>query len=372
MIKFLPSYVGSKAYWIDSLQKYRNMDFVELFAGSAVLSANLAKTAILNDLDINIYKVLSSFDELIVPEVFNIEDYFNARTNMDWWRYLFCLQKMSFSGVFRYSKNGYNVPIKKNLKEIKIQHDYKLALERWRELSPIVYNKTYMEVPYQLLIDKVVILDPPYETSQASYNSNSFDYHQYWEFVRFLMNYAKVVIIFDKKENLPFMETKERIMVVNGKHKKNTEGMFIFEKSLEIGKIGEAEFLKEYPSLTRLSGFAADFKTKNNKTVELKTDLYDMEKTKNFFIERYSDSERLTPGGPWRSLGQSDYFVYYFIKNNNISTFKTEDLVSKLEVITKDLPLISVPNKGYITKGYKINRDLLDDIKLNNNILDEV
>ncbi len=39
-IKFLPSYVGSKACWVGKLGRYGGRDFVEFFAGSAVLSAN--------------------------------------------------------------------------------------------------------------------------------------------------------------------------------------------------------------------------------------------------------------------------------------------------------------------------------------------
>lgn len=118
MFKFLKSYVGSKSYWVNRLQQYKSRRFVELFCGSAVLSANLScKNPILNDLDVYIYKILSNFDSLIVPDSFTKEDYYLVRKNDDWWKYIFCLQAMSFSGVFRYSKNGYNVPIKKNIKE---------------------------------------------------------------------------------------------------------------------------------------------------------------------------------------------------------------------------------------------------------------
>jgi hypothetical protein len=276
---------------------------------------------------------------------------------------------MSFSGVFRYSKNGYNVPVKKNVLEVRVQKDYSEALSRWKELAPTVMNKSYLEVPISLLEDKVLILDPPYETSQASYNTNKFDYHQYWEFVRVVSEFAKVLIVFDKKENLPFNEVKERSMVVNGKHEKNTEGVFIFEKSLEVGKIGEDTFLSLYPTLTKLSGFKADFKNKDGITIELKTDLYNIDKTTNFFMERFSDAARETLGGPWRSLGQSDYFVYYFIKNNHISVFKTEDLVRELDILTKNQNLTAIPNKGFTTKGFKVSRASLDHIKLTEDIL---
>lgn len=112
LMYFLPSYVGSKKIWVKKLLYYSGMDFVELFCGSAVLSANLAKSALLNDLDPYIHLVLSRFDELIVPEKFTLEDYYTYRKVENWWQFTYVLQKMSFSGVFRYSKNGYNVPPK--------------------------------------------------------------------------------------------------------------------------------------------------------------------------------------------------------------------------------------------------------------------
>lgn len=65
MVKFLPSYVGSKRHWVSRLAQFKGMDFVELFAGSAILSANLAKTALLNDRDPVVSTILSRFDELI-------------------------------------------------------------------------------------------------------------------------------------------------------------------------------------------------------------------------------------------------------------------------------------------------------------------
>lgn len=72
LIKFLPSYVGSKAYWVDKLLAYQGEEFVEVFCGSAVLSANLASKAVLNDLDPVIYKVLSQYEQQKVPKNFKI------------------------------------------------------------------------------------------------------------------------------------------------------------------------------------------------------------------------------------------------------------------------------------------------------------
>lgn len=240
MIKFLPAYVGGKHYWVERLSRYQNTDMIELFCGSAVLSANLAKTAILNDKDPVIYHLLSNFDQLIVPEVFTDKDYFEVRNQKDWWRYLFCLQKMSFSGVFRYSKNGYNVPIRKNPNptEVRIQPDYLAALERWKELKPIVTNLDYADLPFSALKDRVVVSDPPFDGSKAAYNSQSFDYGVYWAKMRSLIEKAeqdkiKALVLFDRrsnldKQNIPIIEIRK--MRVNGKHDGDEEAIAIYEK----------------------------------------------------------------------------------------------------------------------------------------------
>ncbi len=234
LVKFLPSYVGSKAYWIDKLLPYKGQEFVEVFCGSAVISANLAKTAYLNDLDPIIYKVLSNFDQQIVPKTFSKEDYFEARIKPDWWKHLYCLQKMSFSGVFRYSKNGYNVPIKKNLISISVAHEYKKALKKYKQLNPTITNVSYNQIPLDVFKDKVVVFDPPYEGSQAAYNKE-FDYDEYWKFVRDVAKIAKTVLIFDtennlKKQSLTIEATRK--MRVNGKKQGSLEAMVILGENL--------------------------------------------------------------------------------------------------------------------------------------------
>jgi site-specific DNA-adenine methylase len=233
MYKFIPSYVGSKKYWISYLEKYKGENFVELFAGSAILSANLAKSSILFDIDPKVCQILFEFDKQIVPEIFTQEDYFLNRPKEDWWRYAYCFQKMSFSGVFRYSKNGYNVPIKKNIKEIRVKNEYLVDLNRWKELKPEVVNANYFEIDPLKLENKILVLDPPYQGSQASYNSgNNFDYDKYWDFVFKTKDIVKTLIIFDRKSNL---ESKAipvlalRKMRVNGARDGDLEGIGIFE-----------------------------------------------------------------------------------------------------------------------------------------------
>jgi hypothetical protein len=173
---------------------------------------------------------LRRFDEQIVPEVFTEEDYFRVRGEPDWWRYLYCLQRMSFSGVFRYSKNGYNVPAKKGIESISVQKEYNLALERWRTLNPVVFNTNYANIGHYAADGRVVILDPPYEGSQASYNAE-FSYGAYWNFVDSLKHRAKAIVIFDRLVNLEsrgIVPLATRSMRVTGHYDGDVEAIGIY------------------------------------------------------------------------------------------------------------------------------------------------
>ena len=231
MYKFLPSYVGSKKHWIEFLERYRGEDFVELFCGSAIISANLAKTAILVDKDPFIAKIMANFDKLVVPDRFSQSDYFKYRKDADWWKYAFCLQKMSFSGVFRHSKNGYNVPVKKRIEYVEIREDYEFSLKRWKDLCPEVLNCSYDEVSRNLLSGKIVIMDPPYEGSQASYNFK-FDSCKYWEYLESIKDEVKALVVFDRESNfekrrIPILGTRK--MRVNGARQGDSEAVAIYE-----------------------------------------------------------------------------------------------------------------------------------------------
>ena len=232
LIKFLPSYVGSKAYWVPFLQSYKGKSFVELFAGSAVISANLAKDTILVDTDIVISMILGSFYKQKSKSPFTQEDYFKYRSSPEWIEWVYMLQSMSFSGVFRYSKNGYNVPVKKALKQARdsIIEELTIAKKRWYELAPTVYTRSYNKIDISLLKGKVVVLDPPYQGSQASYNTK-FDYEEYWLYMESIKYFADTVILFDRKSNLVeqgIPVVAERKMRVNGARQGDTECMAIY------------------------------------------------------------------------------------------------------------------------------------------------
>lgn len=211
-VRFLPSYVGSKRAWLrhERIAALAGRPFVELFAGSGVLSANLASSALLNDLDPMVCRILGEFDQQVVPEVFTRADYYRLRAAPDWWRHAFCLQSLSYSGVFRYSKAGYNVPAKggpdparNRVNAWNLRPAYEVALRRWGELCPDVRRGSYDSVPLDAMAalgDPVVVCDPPYQGSQAAYNS-TFDYGAYWARVAELAEHFDV-LVFDRRSNL--------------------------------------------------------------------------------------------------------------------------------------------------------------------------
>jgi len=235
LVKFLPSYVGSKACWVEKLGRYRGRDFVEFFAGSAVLSANLARRTVLNDLDPFLHRYFREYERQPLVETFTAEDYFEKRPLEDWHRWLYYLQKMSFSGVYRHSRNGYNVPIKSDYKPdgfVRVKDELERSIARFRELAPTLHSLDYADVPLPEMLD-VAILDPPYQSKKAAYNAASFDYERYWDFVRGCIDSFKVVIVFDWDKNmderLPGRNYDTRKMRVNGKYKGATEAMCVID-----------------------------------------------------------------------------------------------------------------------------------------------
>jgi len=234
LTKFLPAYVGSKACWVEKLEQYRGRDFVEFFAGSAAISATLARQAVLNDLDPFLHRYFQEYEHQPIVETFTDRDFFAKRFQDDWYRYLYYLQKMSFSGIYRCNKKGlYNAPIRGTYKSeaVHLKDDVERSIERFKTLNPSLHNLDYSDVPIPKKPD-VAILDPPYESKQAAYNSASFDYERYWDFVHDCLDVFRVVIIFDWDMNMRthgFHDYVTRKMRVNGKHKGSLEAMCIID-----------------------------------------------------------------------------------------------------------------------------------------------
>jgi len=238
-VRFLPSYVGSKRHWLPQLAEFHGRPFVELFAGSAIISANYASKALLVDLDPMVSKILSRFDEQVVPETFTRDDYYRLRSTEDWWRHAYALQSLSYSGVFRYSaKGGYNVPAKggrdssvNKKNDYHVRPAYERALTRWQDLTPDVRCTSYLTITDDDIAalgdDVIVVLDPPYEGSQASYNGNGFDYDAYWARVKTLSEKFDV-ILFDREANIEshgYEVYDVRRMRVNGARPGDREAM---------------------------------------------------------------------------------------------------------------------------------------------------
>jgi hypothetical protein len=131
-----------------------------------------------------------------------------------------------------------------------------------------------------------------------------------------------------------------------------------FTKDLTRGATGEQDIHMLFPSLERLDGRTADFKTAAGDLVEVKTDFYPFEKTNNFFIERYSHGD--APGGVHQALAKgAKYFVYLYNSNGAFYIFRTDLLVRFLDWRFADAELITVRNETYNTRGYKIPRSAL-------------
>jgi hypothetical protein len=138
-----------------------------------------------------------------------------------------------------------------------------------------------------------------------------------------------------------------------------------FQKSLKFGKKAEQQFLELFADkLVQESGYIHDFTVKRTgKTLELKTDRYDAAATENFFMERYSYGEE--PGGVWQAFKKGvSYYVYWFPNCNLIYCFDTKELVRELNRICEGQYLINVRNTSHTTRGYKVERALLDHINI--------
>ncbi len=133
-----------------------------------------------------------------------------------------------------------------------------------------------------------------------------------------------------------------------------------FSKSLVVGKAGEKAFMALAAAagitLEQTDGRKGDFVDEHGSVWEVKSDSYDHDRTANFFIERYSNIDKGTDGGPWQSLAHGcTYFAYFFPLNNIAYVFKTVDLVEQLRVTPLGNP-IDIRNVRHTTVGFKIPR----------------
>lgn len=154
-------------------------------------------------------------------------------------------------------------------------------------------------------------------------------------------------------------EKKEYENVSKVSSKSSRKKTHDFLADLKRGKVGEHLFLKLHPEYERLDGRHADFKTIDGDLIELKTDMHDAETTPNFFFEHKSNQTKGTMGGPFRALDEDiGIYVYFFPHNKTAYFFDTERLVNKL-LSLRNLKEKEVKNKGYITTGYAVRREIV-------------
>lgn len=137
-----------------------------------------------------------------------------------------------------------------------------------------------------------------------------------------------------------------------------------FQADLKRGQQGEQDFLRLFTKLTGTDGRKGDIVAPDGK-IELKTDFYSMAQTPNFFIERYSSIEVMSPGGPWQAKAHGcKYFVYYYAGDKQGYIFLVEDLLQQLEALEAAARLkpVEVRNKKWTTVGYKVPRSLLTPV----------
>lgn len=135
---------------------------------------------------------------------------------------------------------------------------------------------------------------------------------------------------------------------------------------LGVGAKGEKLLLKHWKEPVQKHPVfkGPDFIDVKDTVIELKTDTYDMDKTPNFFIERWSNAEKKHPGGPWQAhLKGVEVFVYLFITHKKWFIFRDMPaLLARLDQLTEKAYIHNIPNKGWITQGYRVKRADLQDL----------
>lgn len=134
---------------------------------------------------------------------------------------------------------------------------------------------------------------------------------------------------------------------------------FDFKKSLAAGQSGEELFDLADSDFTRTDGYKGDFiNKKTGAKLELKTDSYDINRTPNVFMERWSDKAKEKPGGPWQAKEHGcSIYAYYFLKNGIVFYYDIDRLINILE--SKKRCQVWIRNRAWITSGYKVKREEL-------------
>lgn len=129
---------------------------------------------------------------------------------------------------------------------------------------------------------------------------------------------------------------------------------FDFDKQFSIGEKGE-QLIARCFGWQRLSGYGADLLTPKGARIELKTDSYASTATNNFFIERYGDIRKQSPGGPWKAQrDRCAAFLYLFWPDKVLYGFKVRQLLQYLEARLDHYETRIIANKTWKTGGYLV------------------
>lgn len=143
-----------------------------------------------------------------------------------------------------------------------------------------------------------------------------------------------------------------------------TPKVFGWKEKFQQGMDAEDIFPSIYQgdALVKHESKAYDFDREDGARVELKADQYPIEKTENFFIERWSVVEQQKPGSLWQSVDKADVFIYFYAKSGVY--FEFSDIRATLEAVEKyiltEAPReVYIQNRNYRGMGYKIPRTAL-------------
>ena len=143
---------------------------------------------------------------------------------------------------------------------------------------------------------------------------------------------------------------------------------FGFQEQLKVGSEGESLFLKLFDKfyvannekncrlpdfIHRKTGALVEVKYDDSTRAILDRNGYQM----NFFIEKFSNDEYQTLGGPFRAVSEGcDYYVYIFKKPCRIFILDAKKLLEKVNrlIETNHFPKKLIPNRNYKTSGYAL------------------
>lgn len=143
--------------------------------------------------------------------------------------------------------------------------------------------------------------------------------------------------------------------------------MFHFQTQNEIGKRGEALFLREYPnwSANNMGNHCKepDFKDEQGRTLELKFDVSPRARRDrdgfqlNFFMETISNDQKQTSGGVFRAHEEGvAFFVYMFEQPFRVFVLDVAKTCARTRQLieTNRYRKCRIKNRYYFTEGYPL------------------